>query len=79
MSTMARISQTWFASQIGPMACAISSRWRSAPGARGEQVPDPAAEVGPAQQHVGVERERQQRGHDVGEAELRHRRDARGA
>jgi hypothetical protein len=38
----------------------------AAPGSRRQQVPDAAAEIGPAEENVGVEREGQQRGHDVG-------------
>ena len=42
-STMTMISQTWFASQIGPMASAISARWESrrGPEARRSQTPPP--------------------------------------
>ena len=43
-----------------------------AAGSRGEQVPDAATEVGPAEENVGVEREGQQPGHDLRQAELRH-------
>ena len=51
-STMTKISQTWFASQIGPMAWAIACRCSPARGPLRQQIPDAAAEIGPAQQRV---------------------------
>ena len=41
-STITMISQTWFASQTGPIACAISSRWASARGPRASRSQTPA-------------------------------------
>ena len=39
---------------------------------RREQVPHAAAEVGPAEQHVRVQRQSQDGGHGIGQAELTH-------
>ena len=44
-----------------------------APRPAGEHVPHAAAEIRPAQQHVGVERERQKDGEEIAQGELRHR------
>ena len=53
-STTTRISQTWFASQIGPMACGDELALPLGARAAREQVPDAAAEVGAAEQRVEV-------------------------
>ena len=55
-STTTRISQTWLASQIGPMARSMIARWAALRGPGGQQVPDAAAEVGPAEQEVEDQR-----------------------
>jgi hypothetical protein len=42
-TTITRMSQTWFASQIGPIACSMASRWRTAlgPAASRSHMPPP--------------------------------------
>ena len=42
-TTITRMSQTWLASQIGPMACSIAARWRDArgPDASRSHMPPP--------------------------------------
>ena len=53
-TTKEKISQTWFASHTGPIAWSITARGRApALGAAGDQVPEPGAEVGAAEQRVG--------------------------
>ena len=62
-STRMKISHTWLASQTGVMDSSMSSRGaapRSGPPA--DQVPDPAAEVGPAEQRVRGQHDEQDRG-----------------
>ena len=52
-TTSTKISQTWFASQTGPIAQAIRARGTlAALAAAGHQRPEPGAEVGPAEHGV---------------------------
>ena len=52
-TTRTKISQTWFASQTGPIAQSIRpARARAALAAAGEQRPEPGAEVGAAEDRV---------------------------
>ena len=52
-TTSTKISQTWFASQTGPIAQSTSARARSAALApAGEQRPEPGAEVGAAEDRI---------------------------
>ena len=52
-TTRTKISQTWFASQTGPIAQSISAARAAAPlAAAGEQVPEAGAEVGAAEHRV---------------------------
>ena len=46
-STMARMSQTWFASHTGPIASAMSSRWRSWRGPRASRSHTPPPKSAP--------------------------------
>ena len=64
--TTTRISQTWFASQTGPMACSTARRCASAARAGRQQVPDAAAEVGA--RRTGSKTQR--RADDAGQREL---------
>ena len=67
-STMAKISQTWLASHTGPIECSIrSAGGRPRLAAAGDQVPEPAAEVGAAEQHVSGQAEPQHGEHELGE------------
>ena len=60
VTTKMKISQTWLASQTGPIECSISARGRApALGAAGRQVPEAGAEVGAAEHGVRREGEQQ--------------------
>ena len=75
-TTSTKISQTWLASQTGPIACSITRALAgAAAGAAREQVPDAGAEVGAAEQRVGDEPDEHDAEHDLGE---RHRTPASG-
>ena len=65
-TTRMKISHTWLASHTGPMEWSMTARGRS-PRARatGDQVPEPGAEVGPAEQGVGGDAEEQDHGDGV--------------
>ena len=70
-TTSTKISQTWLASQTGPIECSICAALAGAAfGAAGEQVPDAGAEVGAAEQGVGDEPDEHDAEQDLGE---RHR------
>ena len=69
-TTSTKISQTWFASQTGPIAQSIRPRGRSAAlAAAGEQRPEPGAEVGAAEHGVERDPDPQDRGDGVGLAQ----------
>ena len=68
--TTTRMSQTWFASQIGAIASAISARWRSRRPTASEQVPDAAAEVGATRERIDVEGSRDRPGDKLGQGEV---------
>ena len=65
-TTSTKISQTWFASHTGPIEWLITVRGR-APRSRAarDEVPEPGAEVGAAEQRVGGDAEHQDDGDDV--------------
>ena len=61
-----KISQTWLASHTGPIEWSITSRGRS-PRVRaaGDEIPEPGAEVGAAEDGVGRDGEEQHHGDRV--------------
>ena len=65
--TTTTMSQTWFASQIGPIAFEMSVRCLSRRGPGREQIPHAAAEVRAAEQHVRVQRDDDDPGRDLGQ------------
>ena len=68
-TTSTKISQTWLASQTGPMARSISARARRPRSPRaGEQLPEAGAEVGAAEDRVERGADPQHAGDDVGGA-----------
>ena len=71
-TTSTKISQTWFASQTGPIAQSTSAaRPRAALAAAGEQRPEPRAEVGAAEDRVERRADPQHAGDGVGGAHPR--------
>ena len=50
--TTTRMSQTWLASQMGPMACAMSVALGARPRPRRKEVPHAAAEIGSRAERV---------------------------
>ena len=62
-----KISQTWLASQTGPIARPIASAGAAGAAARGEQVQHARAEVRPAEDGVGGQPGPEDRDQDVGE------------
>ena len=70
-TTRTKISQTWLASQTGPIAESISSRGRRPLAAAGQQAPEPRAEVGAAEDGVHRQPDEEDDGDGVG---LAHRR-----
>ena len=68
-TTRTKISQTWLASQTGPIAQSISSRARRPRSPRaGDQAPEPGAEVRAAEHGVRRHAGPQHRGDGVGAA-----------
>ena len=64
-TTKQKISQTWLASHTGPIEWSITVRGRSpALGAAGDEVPEPGAEVGAAEDRVGGDADEQDDGDD---------------
>ena len=65
-TTRQKISQTWLASHTGPIEWSMTARGRSpALGAAGDEVPEPGAEVGPAEERVGGDADEQHDGDGV--------------
>ena len=65
-TTRQKISQTWFASQTGPIEWSMSARGRSpALGAARDEVPEARAEVGAAEERVGGDADEQDDRDDV--------------
>ena len=68
-TTSTKISQTWLASQTGPMECSMSRRAGfPALRAAGGQVPEARPEVGAGEQRVAGDTDPGDRGRRVGEA-----------
>ena len=64
--TRTKISQTWFASQTGPIDRSIWARTRPRPFPRArKQVPETGAEVGPAEDRVERDAEPEDRRADI--------------
>ena len=66
-TTRMKINQTWFASHTGPIEWSIERTRPLAPlGAAGDEVPEPGAEVGAAEERVGGDADEQHDGDGVG-------------
>ena len=68
-TTRQKMSQTWFASHTGPIEWVITARGRTAPlGAAGDEIPEPGAEVGAAEERVRGDPDHQDHRHHVAHA-----------
>ena len=65
-TTRQKMSQTWFASHTGPIEWVITAPRPTAPlGAAGDEIPEPGAEVGAAEERVRGDPDHQDHRHHV--------------